>query len=117
MKFYLSNINTTYKLMKLVEIKSLKSISYHTLRFIITYQKKGDYKSTRKDASEIAEENYFDGYPDTGSVQENFNLISSFMQDLADKHIPSKNSLSVSLVPWITSEIRRTIHKKKKKVC
>ena len=90
MKFYLSNINTTYKLMKLVEIKSLKSISYHTLRFIITYQKKGDYKSTRKDASEIAEENYFDGYPDTRSVQENFNLISSFMQDLADKHIPSK---------------------------
>ena len=82
---------------------------------MLTYQKKGDYKSTRKDASEIAEENYFDGYPDTRSVQENFNLISSFMQDLADKQIPSKNSPSVSSVPWITSEIRRKIHKKKKK--
>ena len=46
------------------------------------------------------------------SVQKNFNLITSFIQDSADKHIPSKTSRSVSSVPWITPEIRRKICKK-----
>ena len=54
----------------------------------------------------FAKENYFNGYSDTRSVQENFNLITSFIQGFADKHIPSKNSRSVSSVPWITHEIR-----------
>ena len=48
----------------------------------------------------------------TPSVQENFNLITSFIQDLADKHIPSKTSRSVSSVPWITPAIRRKIRRK-----
>ena len=48
----------------------------------------------------------------TRSVQENFNLITSFIQDSADKHIPSKTSRSVSSVPWLTPEIRRKIRKK-----
>ena len=43
---------------------------------------------------------------DTRSVQENFNLITSFIQDSADKHIPSKTSRSVSSVPWITPAIK-----------
>ena len=41
---------------------------------------------------------HFSGYSDTHSVQENFSLITSFIQDSADKHIPSKNSRSVSSV-------------------
>ena len=68
------------------------------------YQK-DNYESMGKDAFEFAKEKYFNGYPDTHSVQENFNLITSFIQDLADKHVPSKTSGTVSLVPWITSEI------------
>ena len=44
---------------------------------------------------------------DTRSVKENFNLITSFIQDSADKHIPSKTSRSVCSVPWITPAIRR----------
>ena len=44
------------------------------------YQK-GDYESMRKDAFEFAKEKYFNGYPDTRSVQENFNLITSFIED------------------------------------
>ena len=39
-------------------------------------------------------------------------MITSFIQDSADKHIPSKTSRSVSSVPWITPEIRRKIRKK-----
>ena len=66
----------------------------------------------RKDAFEFAKEKYFNGYPDTRSVQENFNLITSFIQDSADKHIPS--SRTVSRVPWITSEIRRKICRRNK---
>ena len=59
-------------------------------------------------------EKYFNGHSDTRSLQENFDLITSFIQDSADKHIPSKTSRSVSSVPWITPEIRRKIHRKKK---
>ena len=66
----------------------------------------------RKDTLKFAKEKYFNGHSDTRSVQENFNLITSFIQDSADKHIPSKTSRSVPSVPWITPEIRRKIRKK-----
>ena len=66
----------------------------------------------RTDTLKFAEERYFNGHSDTRSVQENFELITSFIQDSADKHIPSKSSRSVSSVPWITPEIRRKIRKK-----
>ena len=80
-------------------------------RKVYRYQK-GDYESTRKGTLKFAKEKYFNGHLDTRSVQENFNLITSFIQDSADKHIPSKTSRSVSSVPWITPEIRRKIRKK-----
>ena len=76
------------------------------------YQK-GDSESMRKDAFEFAKEKYFIGHSDTRSVQENFDLIPSFIQDSADKHIPSKTSRSVFSVPRITPEIRRKIRRKK----
>ena len=41
---------------------------------------KGDYESMRKDAFEFAKEKYFNGYQDTRSVQENFNLITSLIK-------------------------------------
>ena len=77
------------------------------------YQK-GDYESMRKDTLEFAKEKYFNGHSDTRSVQENFDLLTSFIQDSADKHIPSKTSRSVSSIPWITPEIRRKIRRKNK---
>ena len=77
------------------------------------YQK-GDYESMRKDTLEFAKEKYFNGHSETRSVQENFDLLTSFIQDSADKHIPSKTSRSVSSIPWITPEIRRKIRRKKK---
>ena len=55
------------------------------------YQK-GDFESMRKDSFEFAKEKYFSGHSDNRSVQENFDLITSFLQDSADKHIPSKTS-------------------------
>ena len=48
-------------------------------RKVYLYQK-GDYGSMRKDAFEFAKEKYFNGYPDSRSIQENFNLITSFIQ-------------------------------------
>ena len=68
----------------------------------------------RKDTLEFAKEKYFTGHSDTRSVLENFDLLTSFIQDSADKHIPSKTSRSVSSVPWITPEIRRKIRRKNK---
>ena len=75
-------------------------------RKVYRYQK-GDY-----DALNFAKEKYFNGYSDTRSVQGNFNLITSFSRDSADKHIPSKTCRSVSSVTWITPEIRRKIRRK-----
>ena len=77
------------------------------------YQK-GDYESMKKDTLEFPQEKYFNGHSDTRSVQENFDLITSFIQDSADKHIPSKTSRSVSSIPWITFEIRRKIRRRNK---
>ena len=77
------------------------------------YQK-GDYESMRKNTLEFAKEKYFSGHSDTRSVQENFDLLTSFIQDSADKHIPSKTSRSISSIPWITPETRRKIRRKNK---
>ena len=62
------------------------------------YQK-DDYESMRKDAFNFAKEMYCNGYPDTHSVQENFNLVTAFIQDSADKQIPSKTSRTVPGLP------------------
>ena len=75
---------------------------------------KGDFESMRKDASDFEKDGYFNCYSDNRSVQENFDLITSFVQESADKHIPSKTSRSVSSVPWITPEIRKEIRRRNK---
>ena len=63
----------------------------------------------RKDTLKFAREKDFNGHSDTRSVQENFKLITSFIQDSADKHMPSKTSRSISSDPWTTPETRRNI--------
>ena len=68
----------------------------------------------QNDTLEFAKEKYFNGHSDTRSVQENFDVLTSFIQDSAEKHIPSKTSRSVSSIPWITPEIRRKIRRKNK---
>ena len=70
------------------------------------YQK-GVYESMRAETLKFAKERYFNGSSDTRSVLENFSVITSFIQESADKRIPSKTSRSVSSVPWTTPEIRR----------
>ena len=82
-------------------------------RKVYLYQN-GDYESMRKDTLELAKEKYFNGHSDTRSVLENFDLLTSFIQDSANKHIPSKTSRSVFSVPWITPEIKRKIRRKNK---
>ena len=85
-------------------------------RKVYLYQK-DDYESMRKDTLEFAKEKYLNGHSDTHSVQENFDLLTLFIQDSADKHIPSKTSRSVSSIPWITPEIRRKIRVKNQNSC
>ena len=63
---------------------------------------------------EFAKEKYFNVHSDTRSVHENFDLITSFIQDSADKHIASKTRRSVSSVPWIIPQIKRKIRRNKK---
>ena len=66
----------------------------------------------REDASDFAKDKYFNGYSDNRLAQENFDLIASFIQESAEKHIHSKTSMSTSSVPWITPEIRRKIRRR-----
>ena len=47
-------------------------------RKVYLYQK-GDYESMRKDTLEFVKEKYFNGYLDTRSVQENFDLLTTFI--------------------------------------
>ena len=63
---------------------------------------KGDFDSMRRDSSNFAKDKYYSGHSGSGSVQENFNLITPFIQEAVDKYIPSKTSRSVASVPWIT---------------
>ena len=67
----------------------------------------------RKDASGFAKDRT-STYSDNRSVQKNFDLITSSIQESADKHFPSKTSRSVSSVFWITPEIRRKIRRRNK---
>ena len=86
-------------------------------RMKVYSDQKGDFETMRKDVLRFAKEKYFNGHSDARSVQENFNLISSFIHDSADKHIPSKISKSVSTIPWITPEKRRKIPRRNKNSC
>ena len=87
-------------------------IKKKTKRKVYKYQKVV-YESMKADALKFVKEKYFNGYSGTRSVQENFNSITSFMQDSVDKHAPSMTCRSVSSVPWLTPEIRRKIRRKK----
>ena len=62
--------------------------------------------------SDFAKDKYFNGYSDNRLVLENFDLITSSIQESAEKHIPSKISRSTSSVPWITPEIKRKIRRR-----
>ena len=41
---------------------------------------KGDFEPMRKDQTDFAKDRYFNGYSDNRSAQENFDLITSFIQ-------------------------------------
>ena len=68
----------------------------------------------RRDTSNFAKDKYFRGHSGSRSVQENFILITFFIQEAVDKYIPSKTSRSVASFLWITSGIRRNIQKRNK---
>ena len=53
-------------------------------RKVYLYQK-GDFDSMRRDSSNFAKDKYFHGHSGFRSVQENFNLITSFIQEAVDK--------------------------------
>ena len=55
----------------------------------VLYQK-ANFESMRKDASDFAKDKYFNGYSDNRSVHENFDLITAFIEESAEKHILSK---------------------------
>ena len=77
-------------------------------RKVYLYQK-GNFDSMRRDSSNVAKDKYFNGYSGSRSIQENFNLITSFIQEAAEKYIPSKTSRSSSPNPLV-KVLRRGLH-------
>ena len=53
-------------------------------RKVFLYQK-GNFESMRKDASDFAKDKYFSGHSDNRSVKENFDWITSFIQESAEQ--------------------------------
>ena len=49
----------------------------------------------RRDSSNFAKDKYFSGHSGSRSVQENFNLVTSFIQEAVDKYIPSKTEKKI----------------------
>ena len=83
----------------LMELNQFGTLKIHILpkkkpRRKVFLHQKGNFELMRKDASDFAKDKYFNGYSDNRSVQENFDLITSFIQESAEKHIPSKTSRS-----------------------
>ena len=81
------------------DVHSLDKLSDHdivsgTLKIFIPPVKKPRRKVImnllEKKPSEFAKEKYFSGHLDTRSLQENFDLLTFFIQDSADKHIHRK---------------------------
>ena len=68
----------------------------------------------RNETPYFANEKYFNVHPNSRSIQENFDLVPSFIQEVAVKHIPSNTSRYVSSVHWITTGIKRMIRKRNK---
>ena len=66
----------------------------------------------RKDASDFAKDRRFNGFLENRSAQENFDSITSFIQESVEKHIPSKTRRSISSVPLIPPKTRRKIRKR-----
>ena len=53
--------------------------------------KKGDHESMRRDTLEFAKEKYFNRYSDTRLVQENFDLLTSFIQDISHRKLTGRS--------------------------
>ena len=77
---------------------------------VYLYQK-GDFESMRTDSSDFAKDRYFSGYSDNSYVQDNFDLITSFIQESADKHIPEGRYLRSLGLPH---ETRRKLRRRNK---
>ena len=66
----------------------------------------------RKDVLNFANEKYFNGHSNSHLVQGILILYFCFNWEAANMHIPSKTSIPVSSIPWVTHETRWLIRKK-----
>ena len=55
----------------------------------------------RRDSPNFVKDKYFNGHSGSRSVQENFNVITSFIQEAVHKYIPYKTSRSIASIPGL----------------
>ena len=72
----------------------------------------------RKDSPDFAKDRSFNSYSDNRSVQENFDVITSFIQESAEEYIRSKKTKKKPVVRLLlffgSPEIRRKIRRRNK---
>ena len=68
----------------------------------------------RKETLDFAKDKYFNGYQNSRTVEENWQLIKKFLLKCIDTHVPSKISKSVQSLPWLTREIKTLVKRRNK---
>ncbi|KAJ8029979.1 hypothetical protein HOLleu_29537 [Holothuria leucospilota] len=77
----------------------------------ITQYSKGDYATMRRDTRGFCIK-YFNGGQDMRTVEENWQLIKSFLEKTVKANIPTKMTKSRKSLPWITDTIRRLVRRR-----
>ena len=83
----------------------------HQPRKLLLYNK-SNYQGMNTDMSAFSSA-FFKFAPDRNIVERNWKQIKSAFHDFMNKHIPIKPSKARDIMPWITTDIRRLIRKRR----
>ena len=80
-------------------------------RKIFQYSK-GNYSQMREETKAFSKEKYFNGYHNKRSIEENWKMIKSFIEETTNANIPTKKASKKVSLPWVTKGIRALIRKR-----
>ncbi|MEL7079481.1 MAG: reverse transcriptase domain-containing protein, partial [Cyanobacteria bacterium J06582_2] len=83
------------------------------LKRIIKKYNQGNFDKMRVEASKFSCSTYLNGKENERNIDENWNLITSFINDTIKENVPTKVTRQNSL-PWITDRIRNLIRRRDK---
>ncbi|KAJ8031305.1 hypothetical protein HOLleu_27992 [Holothuria leucospilota] len=82
-------------------------------RRLIWQFSKGDYSTMRRDTRTFAL-GYFNGGQNNRSIDENWQLLKSFLERTVKKNVPTKLTRTRTSLPWVNDGIRKLIRRRDK---